>query len=297
MRISDDDVAMLTAMGFGASQAREALTVCGGHLEQAANFLLGGGGPSTTTSTTAMGGPQSTPPAPSPLTVGAMIRCGRSQYSLADGRSACTCIALTAAARFLETPTLSPSILEAILDDGVAAYRQLQAQGASSSVEHLSAEEVLEAGANRPPFSLLHLLPGGVRQGLLSSEANHPMGPKALLEALVQEQPSENWMAVLVTKTPETILLLLPPPSNTNTHNQEYWLMDSHPRPQLVPPTDSAYALAHPSLTSLLESLQTIFPPTDLGPEIPDLMAMMYNSLDLYPLLLATPPPPSGLTS
>jgi hypothetical protein len=60
-------------------------------------------------------------------------------------------------------------------------------------------------------------------------------------------------------------------------------LIDSHPRAAHLG-ADGSYAKPHPNLVSLLQSLQAIFPPTELGPDIPEMMAMMYNSFDMYPL-------------
>jgi hypothetical protein len=59
-------------------------------------------------------------------------------------------------------------------------------------------------------------------------------------------------VAVVLTKPPETICIVLPPLGAPGW----YMLFDSHPRPGL----DSAYALAAPSQEALLERVRTVFP-------------------------------------
>jgi hypothetical protein len=162
-----------------------------------------------------------------------------------------------------------------MITQGVATYEQLSA---SSPVEHLSAEELLEKEGSRDFFSVRSI---GIWQGVLSDQLHHPMGLKVLLDVIREEQPRDQWMTVLLTKTPETVLLCFPPKIGPNS---AFWLIDSHPRPQFG--VDSAYAKLHDSLDGLWMSLQAIFPTTDLGPDIPEMMATMYNSFDLYPLLL-----------
>ena len=299
--IQEADVAQLTAMGFGENQVHEALTVCNGNVEAAINYLLNVPSderpPSIHSSTMSADEPSTT--MASAKAVGGLLTCGRSQYSLDQGRSACTCIALTAATKFLQDPNLSAEFLESMLTEGIANYHQLMRQSSSSasSIEHLSAEEVLQQPNAHSMFPL-QILPGGIRQGLLSNDFYHPMGLKALLEGIRSEQPLDQWMAILITKTPETVLLCFPPPTGrsggtttaaaattaTAITTSAFWLIDSHPRPQLG--VESAYAKLHPTLDALWMSLQAIFPCTELGPDIPEMMAMMYNSFDLYPLLL-----------
>jgi hypothetical protein len=268
MSSNDDAIQMITAMGFDAAQAQQALQASNGNVEHAVNFLLVGGGASESASSgaTASGG------GASKLVVGTI-----SQYSVDNGRSACTCIALTAATKFLQSPSeenLSADSLQSMIIQGVEHYQQLS-NTLSSSVEHLSPEEVLQNAAQQFP---LQMLPGGIRQGIMSPDPHHPLGLPSLLQAIRQEQPPSKWMALLMTKTPETVCLLFPPPASTGG----FWLVDSHPRSGI----EGSYAKSHPSLHELDGSLQMIFPCTDLGPDVSEMMAAMYNSFDLYPLLL-----------
>jgi hypothetical protein len=290
MTAQEDAVAMLTAMGFEASQATEALTICGGNIEQAANYLLTGGVVSQGSSNNNNNNNNNARGAEidHSSSQSRMVHSSMSQYTVTQGKSACTCMSLVAAEKFLQSSktadpveAVNSELLQDIVTSGVAAYQRLQSSTAGSSVEHLSAEEVLAAGA----FSVLSLQ-GGIRQGILShDDANNPQG---LLQQLTDCRSATDWTCVLITKTPETVLVCLPP-SSTNTagtsSTEHFLLLDSHPRPQQFDAPGS-YARIHDSMQGLAQSLSSIFPVTDLGSDIPEMMAIMYNSFDLYPLRL-----------
>lgn len=268
------DISQLTAMGFSAESAREALSNANGDIEVAVNRLLG--------VDTAAPGPTAAGPVEAPPVAragsmeqiaGGIITCPMSQYSVENGRSACTCIAMTAATHFLKSPSVNAEFLQNMIHEGVRNYEILSSV---SSVEHLSADEVLQK--DRGQLFPLQRLGGGIRQGILSNDQNHPLSLKSLLQGIRQEETNE-WMVVLITKPPETVLVCFPPDSLSPS---SYWLIDSHPRSHLG--ADSAYAKHHPSLASLILSLEALFPCTELGPDIPEMMAMMYNSFDMYPL-------------
>ena len=284
MTIQADAVAMLTAMGFEASQATEALTICGGNVEQAANYLLTGGVVSQGNANNARRAESDHSSSES-----RMVHSSMSQYTVNQGKSACTCMSLVAAEKFLRNSNttdpvqaVSSELLQDIVTSGVAAYQRLQSSSAGSSVAHLSAEEVLVAGAF-PELSLQ----GGIRQGMLShDDANNPQG---LLQQLTDCRSATGWTCVLITKTPETVLVCVPPSSASTaadaSSTEHFLLLDSHPRPQQFG-AEGSYARIHDSMPGLVQSLSSIFPITDLGPDIPEMMAIMYNSFDLYPLQL-----------
>ena len=125
--VSDNAVAQLVAMGFDAAQGKLALGQTSGNLEQAVNLLLsgspldGGGGDGGAGSTT--------------MVVGTI-----SQYSVDQGRSACTCIALTAASKTLENANITPDLLQSMITEGVQHYQSLSSSS-TSSVEHMSAKQ------------------------------------------------------------------------------------------------------------------------------------------------------------
>jgi hypothetical protein len=291
MTSQEDAVAMLTAMGFEASQASEALTICGGNVEQAANYLLTGGVVSQQGQGSNARADHSVS---SSQTETRTVHSSMSQYTVTQGRSACTCISLVAAEKFLQNcnagtdpvQAVSSELLQDVVTSGVAAYQRLQSSSQStgtSSVEHLSAEEVLQAGA----FPSL-VLTGGIRQGILShDDASNPQG---LRQQLTDCQSATGWTCVLITKTPETVLVCLPPTANASSastsSDNSFLLLDSHPRPHQFDAAGS-YARIHNSMQGLVQSLSIIFPVTDLGPDIPEMMAIMYNSFDLYPLRLS----------
>jgi hypothetical protein len=276
MATIEQDASQLTAMGFSEASAREALSSANGNIETAVNYLLG---------VDAAPVPVAAPAAEAPPTTmrtdsmeqkaGGILTCPISQYSVENGRSACTCIALAAATQFLKNPHVNSEFLQNMIHQGVQSYQTLSSV---SAVEHLSAEEVLQKDQGQ--LFPLKSLGGGIRQGILSDDMNHPLGLQSLLQGIRQEETKE-WMVVLITKPPETVLVCFPPDSLSPS---SYWLIDSHPRSHLG--AESAYAKLHNSLSSLALSLEAIFPCTELGPDVPEMMAMMYNSFDMYPLKL-----------
>mmetsp|Transcript_47159 Transcript_47159/g.69866 ORF Transcript_47159/g.69866 Transcript_47159/m.69866 type:complete len:138 (-) Transcript_47159:274-687(-) len=129
----------------------------------------------------------------------------------------------------------------------------------------------------------------------LSGGANYnneePLGLRTLLNVCRSDSnaKADKWMAAVITKTPETILLLLPPACDEGRSEKEqsigkYIIVDSHPRPHLptVAGAEGSFAIIHDSMDGLVDSLKSIFPATDLGPDVGDVMAMMYNTFDLY---------------
>ena len=268
----EEALGMLTAMGFPDDQARAALRECGGNLENAANLLLSGGGGSAAGTTTSSSNDTNT----------AMIHGALHQYNVDNGKSACTCIALTAAEQFLkqqqqQQPAVDAKFLQNAVLQGVEKYNALMA-GGSSSTEHLSAEEVLQTGA----FPSLQLDAGGVMQGMLSPR-NGPLSLQALLSASQMSQ----WTCVLIIKPPETVLCCLPPANSSNSSaTLPFLLIDSHPRPQQFD-AQGSYVRQHGTLAALVQSLETLFPATQLGPDVPEWMGAMYNQFDLYRLRLA----------
>ena len=247
-----------------------------------------------------------------------MVQGPLSQYSIENGRSACTCIALAAANEVLKgiiaTTTmakqqqqqpyvtmetiLSQDCLQTIIVQGVELYNNLLL--VDPSMEHKSAEEVLVTGCF--PDLQQH---GVVQQGILSSSSSQqqrssansePLGLYNLLRTS-QDGRAEGaeWTCALITKPPETVLVVLPPlvaPRDTTSGTPlPFVLVDSHPRPQQFG-AHQAYARFHTSLDDLVqESLNRIFPCTNLGPDIPPLMAAMYNQFDLYCFRRSKPQP------
>ena len=284
----DDPLSYLVSMGFDPESASTALSVCDGNVDNAVNFLL--------TEDDAPQAPQPSPPlelSTTTATAGATltsaqhngaseVRVGsKSQYSYDNGHSACTCIALEAAQGLLTTDesssdafvNVTPSFLDRMVEQGVRRYEAAARNRSlsSSAADHTSVEDVL------PQFAHLHLR-GETRQGLLSRDPSHPLGLRSLLrsccsELLGSDGNSAPWICAVLTKPPETILLCLSPDS--------YVLVDSHPRPQLLPQANQAYAVRHATLDDLIKTVERVFPAVDLGDDVPELMQAMYNSFDL----------------
>jgi hypothetical protein len=282
---NDENIAMLFSMGFDHEQALQALDDSGGNVERALDSLLGGGDEGLS----GAGG--------APLPFAGIITHGDvravhseiSQYNDPMGRSACTSIALTMALKVLSQlhacdsavppdEFVDASFLSTSIQEGIQLFSKLRN---NSGVEHLSVEEVL--GANNKSFASLSMLGNSPRQGILDSTNDlSPMGLEAVLSQCQAEATNPNsFSAIVLTKPPETVLVVLPPASS---NSQTYALLDSHPRPNQLPPHNPAgsYVLFHPNLQSLVQSLKEIFPATNLGSDVPEIMAMMYNSFDVY---------------
>lgn len=329
---NDESISMLISMGFDLDQSQRALNRNGGNVERAIDFLLSGSGADTSQGGVDGGTAASASTAPSSSSAAtSIVTSPTSQYSDPSGRSACTSIALTMAQHALKSlhdasssstssvaggNVINTEFLEISITEGIRNYSILKT--GEGSVEHSSVEEILvQAGnmnntnRNNPLFSHLKLLENSPRQGILDSHPPsiesmniNPMGLYSLLYHC-QEDASrsctgcDNFVAVVITKPPETVLVLLPvfatdvsgsgDNSGYNDNSQSYILLDSHPRPnQHAPhnPQHGSYALFHSDLSGLVGSLKEIFPVTELGPDVPEMMGMMYNSFDVYPFVL-----------
>ncbi|KAL3815862.1 hypothetical protein ACHAXA_002278 [Cyclostephanos tholiformis] len=176
--------------------------------------------------------------------------------------------------------------------EGIQLYSDLFGSRKTDGVEHSSVDEIFHACENdsrhndhpnsnyntsKNIISTLQLV-RETKQGILSNSTNHPLGLEAILNSC---QDQQSYIAVVITKPPETVLVFLPPNFSSSS---SYVLLDSHPRPHQLSPHFPAgsYALIHPTLAGLVASLKQIFPVTDLGDDVPELMSMMYNSFDVH---------------
>jgi hypothetical protein len=287
---NDESIVTLMSMGFSRDQSSQALIECGGNVENAINLLLSGGNTSNTNNDTAQH--HNTNDSSSVQAVHSDI----SQYSDSLGRSACTMIALSMAYKYLSNTNnnnpqsiISSTFLSDSIQEGIQLYNSIRNN--ENGVEHTSVEELisacLAAGESyaKSIIKSLKLLDSSPRQGILSNQSDNQLGLEAVLSQCQTDAiDSHSYIAVVITKSPETILVLLPPASASFS----YILLDSHPRSQQLAGGGGggSYALLHPSLSSLVESIKQIFPVTDLGDGVSEMMSMMYNSFDVYPFQL-----------
>lgn len=281
MSNNNDALEMLVAMGFDAPTAKEALRVTAGNVEQAANYLLTGEGGDGRAFETQPGNSSASGTSSVIITQGT-----KSQYSVANGKSACTCMALFAAQALLQSSDAAVDVDAAFLDEMVIRGSEIYTQWITTQntgVEHTSPEDILKAGLF--PNLACH----DIRQGMLtarsSSDDQHPLGLSQQLSAIQNDSSLSSaavaaWTCIVMTKTPETVLLCLPPKHNNS--NNKYLLIDSHPRSD----AQQAHVKQHDSLQALVSSIEAVFPAIELGADVPELMAAMYNSFDLYPLTL-----------
>jgi hypothetical protein len=263
-------------MGFDQELSAAALVVSAGNVESAINYLTDDAAEAVLRAeasrlSSAGGGSGSMD-----LSLGTtkpMVLATSSQYSFDGGQSACTCMALEIAQELVmsdhPSSALSSTLLDRALRRGVDIYTSIL----TSSTEHMSAEEAWTQFSNLK-------LDGEIVQGVLSHDPSHPQGLMSLLSGRCStvrrdEQRGNDWLFVVLTKTPETVLLCL-------SRQDGFWLVDSHPRPNIWPDAIYAYAKHHASLDELVASVNLIFPTVDLGSDVPELMTVMYNSFDLY---------------
>ncbi|KAK1743904.1 hypothetical protein QTG54_005501 [Skeletonema marinoi] len=289
MSSTDESISLLLSMGFDSGSSQQALQICEGNVERAVECLLSGN--------ISAGGTTANSGVTNSSSQLSLVQSDVSQYSNPLGRSACTVIALTLAYNCIgqfnyASPEsfIDSTLLTRSINDGIKLYSELRDNN-SSGVEHSSVEDILVACSGRDNIiiSSLKLFPNSPRQGVLSnSSSNQHMGLEALLTQC-QMDSSESYTAVVITKTPETVLVILPTQSAASNSNAKFILIDSHPRPQQLAPhfPTGSYALFHPTLSSLVASLREIFPVTELGDGVPELMQMMYNSFDIYPFQLS----------
>lgn len=274
---NDDALALLVSMGFDQDLSSAALVVSAGNVESAINYLTdeaaeavlraeasrlsnaAGDGYGSVISNLSISKP--------------MVVAGSSQYSFDGGRSACTCMALEIAQGLLMSDDPSSALSSTFLDRSLRRGVEIYTSILTSSTEHMSAEEAWTQFSNLK-------LQGEIVQGVLSRDPSQPQGLLSLLRgrcsaAPQDEQRGHDWVFVVLTKTPETVLLCL-------SRRDGYWLVDSHPRPNIWPDAIHAYAKHHASLEEIVASVNLIFPFVDLGSDVPELMAVMYNSFDLY---------------
>ena len=291
---NDESIGMLMSMGFSRDQSSQALIECGGHVENAINLLLSGevGGGNANTSNTSNDIQQQHNNNDDSSSVQA-VHSDISQYSDSLGRSACTMIALSMAHRFLLSNSnknnpqsvISSIFLSDSIQEGIQLYNSIKNN--SNGEEHTSVEELIsaclaqdESSEAKSIIKSLQLFDSSPRQGILSNQSDNPLGLKEVLSQCQTDAIDDSYIAVVITKSPETILVLLPPASSSTIC---YILLDSHPRPPIM---TGSYALLHPTLSSLVESIKQIFPVTDLGDGVSEMMTMMYNSFDVYPFQL-----------
>lgn len=94
-------------------------------------------------------------------------------------------------------------------------------------------------------------------------------------------------LALVITKPPETILLLVPPRTGVGALAQQWFIVDSHSRPQFG--LEGCFALPASSCAALVHGgLQHIFPPVrmdEFGGGA-SMMEQMYNAIEAYPIQL-----------
>jgi hypothetical protein len=142
-------------------------------------------------------------------------------------------------------------------------------------VEHQAAEDVLAANPTLAA-RLTHV--ATPLQGVTSN-------PSAFLDTILESQAlagtdSSKPIALVITKTPETVLLLLPASSSAGSTTPEppsYYLFDSHSRPSMG--IENGFLATFASPEALAEALSALFPPVWLGDVDPG-ADLIYNAFE-----------------
>jgi hypothetical protein len=161
------------------------------------------------------------------------------------------------------TVLITPEFLTNMVHQGLCVYNKLVHDSSNvNEYNHMSAEQVLSM--NLEEFNGL-ILQGDIRQGIVGHH-DHSFAFQHLLQTCLDECNGNNIMAVVITKTPETVVVCFCADSTS------YILLDSHPRPPLM---DSAHAYIFTSLDTLVRKLEELFPYAELGSDVSEVMAMM----------------------
>jgi len=277
----------LVEMGFSLESSETALTLSDGNVEAALNLLLNGDIPQEgfnqqQSETQATSPILNNPNTPSFAHGCQVIQSEISQFTYPEGRSACTVISCEAAIKLMETSiqvnnvvnmNFSSSFIQQIIQDGIGIYNQLNQVG----VEHTATDEIIPL---TPRFmnSLKRTSELFVPiQGLLSD----PHGFISLFERASQGSDPTKPLAIIITKPPETILVVKSAVSDGRTCT---WLLfDSHPRPQFN--IHGGYIVEAPTFDHIVTMLTMLFPAVNLDGDLQgSLMAEMYNSVEAVPM-------------
>jgi len=212
-----------------------------------------------------------TPMAPSAATtsdedlLGQTIYTGTiSQYSSGGGSSACTSICLVAAHRLLNSDmaSLKGSDLDDIVWEGIHRHSQ-------HDMEHSSISDLW--GLSQFSHVRCSLKLHEAHQGHLSSSSVSNGFLAVLRRAL--ENASMPKVAILLTKTPETVLCLSMPSG--------VYLFDSHG--QSHAPEKRVYLQKFDAIEELANALLIKYPPQDFDGE-QSMLRDMYNTFEVHPL-------------
>lgn len=181
-----------------------------------------------------------------------------SQYTFANGSSACTPIACFAVASIIDRLDMNldcndSSFLTDAIVSGVASYTSLS--NGDGTAPHLSVEEFYSASTEMRS-KVVKL--GESVQGLLTNR-------NAFLDLInnAREMGSESVfgtsknIGIVITKPPETVCITVPPIESTHCSNT-YTFFDSHSRPEYG--LNGSYIVTSNDMNAIIERLNTIFP-------------------------------------
>lgn len=176
----------------------------------------------------------------------------------------CTCVC---ASKFLAGGIVSSGFLRGIMESGVELYRKEKAASSSADIDQVLRKY------GRSHLRIQAAMHGmeGPRQGVfMEQDLRHHLGLRNLL-SLSRNQQGPGWQIIVVELetvgtrnsngtgnedddvVSDSFCICLPPKGTSN----KFWFLDFLPRTNVK--TTGAYALVHPSLQQLGESLESVF--------------------------------------
>lgn len=228
---------LLVSMGFDEKSSSEALKKCNNNVDQALELLLG------------------------PNNFGNndnLVELDISQYTDGIGISACTPISCSvglALLRLLKLRATNEVLLcidelrDALLN-GVLYYNSIN--HFDGGAKHVSFDDVFEC-PEIDFFSSISKTSSYPRQGTLP---NDHRGFVPFLEDIRRLGRNDEFTALVFTKPPETICIIVPPLSRPD---ENYLLFDSHSRPQFG--ISNSYLVCLPTVDDVALKMMLMFPP------------------------------------
>lgn len=233
-------------MGFDRSDVVKALQKAQNNTERALDILLSGGVSSNNSNEE-------------------VLILDISQYTFAEGSSACTAIAGSVLKLLLRNCASNLITNEAMLTsamfDGVGIFNEV-----SLNQQHLGVEELGSL------FSSMDSKAANI-QGLLNGSSMNKLFADARISC-----PNDKHIGIIIIKPPETVCVVLPPVRCANGGGT-YYLFDSHARPQLG--YTGAYLVSTTQESVITDRLNQLFRPLNLDyDEEVNSLQMMYNMFE-----------------
>ncbi len=239
----------LVAMGFSEENASAALLKFNNDIDLSLDFLLSSDSNCINNTNNSK----------------SVLVLGISQYTFgSDGTSACTVIAANVLKIILvrlknKSDVDNEELLSSAVMDGVSYF------GTISNGEHLSVDEI-----DKSFFDTVENK--ATLQGLVSNNGSF----EAMFREARESCDPNKHIGLIITKTPETVCVVLPPTSRAPAESQ-WMIFDSHSRPQFG--YAGAYVITSNSEEDIVNHLLMLFPAIEFDRDA-DLAQLQYNMFE-----------------